>query len=317
MRRLLPIAVLSALAFAFSTAAGGQVAPAQSIASTPAPRSSAENATPAKETSEGTADPASLLPALPPLHPAKSTLIGGTIERLDRVQDRLTVSVFGGGKVKIVFDPRTRIYRDGDPATAADLKRGDRVYIDTVLDQDKVFALNIRMKKSDSAGEGQSQGVVLSYRADRGELTMRDTISPHAFTVRLGPSTRIVDGDRPIPASELVSGTLVNVKLGAQLGAGKDGHDWAREISVLAVPGASFTFAGRVTSLDLRLGLLVLTSATDGKTYEIYFDSGVLAIDDHVRPGVDVTIVTRFEGDRYLARSLTINASTEATRSEP
>lgn len=303
MGRPLLIAILSGLVF--SAAARGQVAPAQSVASGPPALSLADDATPAKNAAENTLDPASLLPSLPSLHPAKSTLIGGTIERLDRVQDRLTVLVFGGGKMKIMFDPRTRIYRDGDPASASDLRRGDRVYIDTVLDGDSIFALNIRLKRSASAGE--SQGVVLSYRGDRGELTMRDMLSPHAFSVRLNPSTRIVKGGRPVSASEIVPGSLVNVKLGAQQG----GHDWAREISVLAVPGASFTFAGQVTSLDLRIGLLVLTSTTDRKTYEIYFDSGVLAIDDNVHPGVDVTVLTRFEGNRYVARSLTINASSE------
>jgi hypothetical protein len=292
MRRLLPI--ILAYSLALSISAHGQSAPAQAVVTTPSAASSANDATAAT-------DPATLLPALPSLRPAKSTLIGGTVDRLDRVQDRLTVLVFGGGKMKIMFDPRTRFYRDGDPASASDLKRGDRVYIDTVLDGDTVFAVNIRVKRSASAGE--SQGVVVSYRGDRGELTMRDMLSPQAFSVRVSPSTRIVNGDRPVGASEIAPGSLVDVKLGAQ----QDGHDWAQEISVLAVPGASFTFAGQVTNLDLRLGLLVLTSATDRKTYEIYFDSGVLAIDQNVRPGVDVTVLTRFEGDRYVARSLTVN----------
>jgi hypothetical protein len=303
MSRPLLIAVLSGLIF--STAVHGQVTPSQSVPTTPPALSLADDASPAKNASEDTLDPARLLPTLPSLRPAKSTLIGGTIERLDRVQDRLTVLVFGGGKMKITFDPRTRVYRDGDPASASDLRRGDRVYIDTILDEDKVFALNIRLKRSASVGE--SQGVVLAYRADRGELTMRDMLSPHAFSVRISPSTRIVKGDRPVSANEIVPGTLVNVKLGAQ----QKGHDWAQEISVLAVSGASFTFAGQVTSLDLRIGLLVLTSTTDRKTYEIYFDSGVLAIDDNVRPGVDVTVLARFEGNRYVARSLTISPSSE------
>lgn len=303
MSHPLLIAVLSGLVF--PTALHGQVTPYQSVPTSPPARSLADDASPARNASEGAFDPAILLPNLPALRPAKSTLIGGTVERLDRVQDRLTVLVFGGGTMKIMFDPRTHIYRDGKPASASDLRRGDHVYIDTILDKDKVFALNIRLKRSASTGE--SQGVVLSYRADRGELTMRDMLSPHAFTVRLGPSTRIVKGDRSASANEIVPGTLVNVKLGAP----QKGHAWAQEISVLAVPGTNFTFAGQVTSLDLRIGLLVLTSTTDRKTYEIYFDSGVLAINDNVRPGVDVTVLTRFEGNRYVARSLTIVPSSE------
>jgi hypothetical protein len=110
-----------------------------------------------------------------------------------------------------------------------------------------------------------------------------------------------------VPASEIAPGSLIAVKLGAQ----QDGHDWAQEISVQAVPGDSFTFAGQVSALDLRTGLLVLTSTTDRKTYEIYFDPDLLAIGDSLRPGVDVTVLTRFEGNRYVARSLTINSNPE------
>lgn len=297
-RMMLPIVLVSGVVF--SIAAHGQVAPAQSVA--PAPTAAlADNPAPAENSPGSPVDPASLLPDLPPLSPAKSTLVGGTLERLDRVQDRLTIRVFGGGKMKIMFDPRTRIFRDGEPASASDLRQGDRVYIDTILDGTSILALNIRMKRSAAAGE--SQGVVLSYRADSGELTMRDMISPQAIKVRLNPSTRITQGDRSVPASKIAPGTLVNVKLGAQ----KDSHDLAREISILAVPGDSFTFVGQVTSLDLRLGLLVLTSSTDRKTYEIHFDSGV-TVDDKLQPGVDVTVQTRFEGNRYVARSLTVNS---------
>src|ERR1035441_9356104 len=67
------------------------------------------------------ADPASLLPDLPPVPRAKATLIGGTVERLDRVRDQLTVRVFGGSRMNILFDPRTRVYRGGAEATLADL----------------------------------------------------------------------------------------------------------------------------------------------------------------------------------------------------
>jgi hypothetical protein len=207
--------------------------------------------------------------------------------------------------MKIVFDPRTRIYRDGAPASASDLRQGDRVYIDTVLDGPSIFALNIRLKRSPSAGE--SEGVVLSTRSDRSELTIRDTLSPRTFAVRLNPSTRIVKGDRPVSVGEITPGTLVALTLGAE----KDGHNSAHQILVLAVPGDSFTFAGQIVSLDMRTGFLVLSSKTDRKTYDVYFDSGVLAMDDNLQPGVDVSILARFEGTRYVARSLTINSSSQ------
>jgi hypothetical protein len=303
MSRLLPIALVTSLLF--SVAAHSQVGSARSVVSSQPAISVTEDAAPAKNSAEEGLDPASLVPGMPSLPAAKSTLVGGIIDRLDRVQDRLTVRVFGGGKMNILFDPRTHIYRDGEPASASDLRKGDRVYIDTMLDGANVFARNIRLKKSTT--DAESQGVVLSYHPDRGELTMRDVLSPDAFKVRFSSSTRILQGGRAVSPIEITPGTLVAVKLGAQ----QDGHDWAREISLLAAPGASFTFAGQVTSLDLRMGLLVLTSTTDRKSYEIYFDPSVLAIDDNLHPGTDVTILTRFEGNKYLARSLTINPSPE------
>jgi hypothetical protein len=52
---------------------------------------------------------------------------------------------------------------------------------------------------------------------------------------------------------------------------------------------------------------MVLTSSTDHKTYEIYLDPSV-TIDDSVRPSVDVTVLTRFQENRYVARSVTVNS---------
>ncbi len=114
------------------------------------------------------ADPASLLPDLPPVPRANATLIGGTVERLDRVRDQLTVRVFGGGRMNVLFDPRTRIYRRGTQATISDLHEGERVYVDTILDGSTVFARSIRVKTQQAVGE--SRGVVLTYQAERGEV---------------------------------------------------------------------------------------------------------------------------------------------------
>jgi hypothetical protein len=134
---------------------------------------------------------------------------------------------------------------------------------------------------------------------------MRDQLSPHSVTVRLSPSTRIVKGDKTSSANELVPGTLIAVKFGAQ----KDGHGLAREVAVLAVPGSSFTFAGEVINLDLRTGLLVLNSSTDRKTYEIYLDQAAGTVDDNLRQGAQVSVIARFDGDRYVARNVTVSSS--------
>jgi hypothetical protein len=289
----------------FAAFAQGQPVPSQNIVSSSATASTSlanDAIQPLADDSPTTLDPASLLPDLPSLPPAKASLIGGTIQKMDRVRDEITVQVFGGGKMKIFFDTRTHIYDGGGQASTSDLHLGDRVYVDTILDGSAVFAKTIRLKTTVSAGE--SQGIVTSYRPDKQELILRDVLSPRPLKIRLTPQTSIIHGDHAAPAGELVSGTLVAVKFGAQ----QDGHDVAREVSVLAVPGASFTFAGRVTGVDLRLGLLVLTSSTDNKTYEIYFDPSVVAADDNLRQAADVTVLARFDGDRYVARSVTVNS---------
>jgi len=51
-----------------------------------------------------------------------------------------------------------------------------------------------------------------------------------------------------------------------------------------------------VASLDLHIGLLVLTSSTDHKTYEIYLDPSVITVDDRLKVGADVTTVANFNG---------------------
>jgi hypothetical protein len=247
------------------------------------------------------ADPASLVPDLPPVPRAKAALIGGKVERLDRVRDQVTVRVFGGGRMSILFDPRTRVYRGKEEASIADLHEGERVYLDTILDGDKVFARSIRLKTVQAVGE--SQGVVLKYLSDRSEVIIRDTISPAPVHVRLTSSTRFLRGDQAVAASTLSEGCLVSVRFGSE----GNGHDVAREISILALPGTRYTFAGQVAHLDLRSGLLVINSSTDHKTYEVYLDPSV-SPDENLHVGSAVTVVTNFDGARYVARGVTIDA---------
>jgi hypothetical protein len=289
----------------------GQAPPAQSMAlstevSTEAVPSSA-SATPnvepngiAPEISDTAIDPASLLPDLPSLPTKKTTLIGGTIDKLDRVRDQFTVRIFGGGKMKIFFDPRTHIYRDGSDVSASELRAGDHVYVDTILNGSTVFARNIRLK---TAAAGESEGYVVSYRSDNGELILRDAISPKPLKLKLTPQTRLNDNGRSVAATTLIPGTLVTASFGPQ----QDGRALAREISILAIPGGRFTFVGKVTGLDLSASLLTLTSSTDGKSYEIFLDPSAVAANDTLRQAADVTVLTLFDGHRYVAKNVTVN----------
>lgn len=248
-------------------------------------------------------DPASLLPDLPPIPAAKATLVGGVVGKLDRIQDRVIVELFGGGKTSVLFDGRTLVYRDGQPASAGSLKIGDRVYIDTILFDGKVFARSIRLKTNGAKGE--SQGVVVSYRPERGELVIRDVTAPDPVKLRVSAQTRIVQGDQPSSSAELRAGSLVSIQFDA-----RTGRNVAEQISILAAPGTMFTFAGKVTFLDLHAGLIVLTSDTNRRTYEVYLDPA-MPIDAKLREGSQVTARAQFEGSRYVTRDLTVNASSE------
>lgn len=265
----------------------------------PAPDSEAD------DTADITLDPASLLPDLPALPRTKATVIGGTIESIDRVQDQLTMRVFGGGRMSFLFDTRTHILRDGNPATTTDLKPGESVYADTILANGKVFARNIRLRGA--VVQGETQGVLVSYRSDRNELVVRDPISPQPLRLRITPSTQILREDQPASTRDLLSGSLISVKFAPS----GNGHDTVSEVSILAAQGQTFTFGGRVITLDLRSGLLVLTSPLNHKTYEIVLDPSVIPVAENLREGAQVTVTTRFDGNRYIALSLAVEPITQ------
>jgi len=83
-----------------------------------------------------------------------------------------------------------------------------------------------------STFSGESQGIITSYSAGKGELQIRDALSPRAVKIRITSQTKIIEGDRAASASKLSPGTLVAIKFGPR----QDGGEVAREVSVLATP---------------------------------------------------------------------------------
>lgn len=246
-------------------------------------------------------DPSTLLPDLPPVPKANATLVGGTVDRVDLVRDKVTVRLFGGGKESFLFDPRTRVYRGRKAVTVADLHEGERIYLDTILDGSDVFARTIRLNAARATGA--SQGVVVNFQNNRSELTLRDALSPNPVEVRVSSSTKVSVGDRIVPISAIVPGSLVSVSFSSAEGA----RNTATEISILAQPGTRYTFSGQVIHIDLRTGLLVLSSSTDRKTYEVYLPSGMNP-DENLQPGEIVTVTTDFDGERYVVRNIGFNS---------
>ena len=244
---------------------------------------------------------ASGLPDLPPMPKGDATVIGGAIRRLDRVRDQLTLYVFGSRDMKILFDERTQVYRDGKRIALGDLRTGDRVSVETMLDGTAVFARSVRML-TQSWLEGECYGQVQEYNRTTGELTLRDSLSPEVIVLRVSGETTVVGpGQKPASAGDLGAGALISAKFQADRGAAK-----AREITILAVPGTSFVFNGSVSFLDLHAGVLVLVDPRDKKQYEVSFDPVRQRI-SNLRPGAEVTVTAGFDGRRYSATAISVN----------
>src|SRR6266700_4803993 len=113
---------------------------------------------------------------LPPLPKKDVTLIGGTVVSLDQVMNRMVVQPYGTKqKMHLRFDTRTRFYRDGNPVTQKDVQQGQRVYLDTMLNHEKVFAKTIWIRTSTESGVGRGQ--IIAFDAQKKILTVRDELS--------------------------------------------------------------------------------------------------------------------------------------------
>ncbi len=243
---------------------------------------------------------------LPPLPKGQVSLVGGKVVGVDRVRNKVTVEAFGGKKMKFGFDERTHIYRDGRETTEVGIRKGDRVYVDAQLVGSTAFARNIRvMEKS---GPADAQGQIVRYDASRGAIVLRDALSSEPATFRLSPDT-VVRG-KASSVSELREGALVSVTFTPD--SGKEGI--AREITVIARPGETFTFAGDVMHLDMRSGIIVVRNRSDGKSYEIQFDPASQG-SSNLAVGSEVTVAAEFNGTGYRARNVTLAQSAGSTDS--
>src|SRR5215467_1163224 len=132
----------------------------------------------------------------PPFPKGVTTLVGGVISSVDRIRNHLTVAVFGGGHWTVYFDERTHIFRGGAETTVLALKKGERVYVDTMLDNNKrdIFARNIRVglvtPPADAAGQ------IEEVDARHGQLTLRDNINSASVRFAVDSTTRISRGSQ-------------------------------------------------------------------------------------------------------------------------
>jgi hypothetical protein len=235
-----------------------------------------------------------------PVPRTTTTLVGGIITGVDRLRNRLTLHVFGGNRWTVNFDERTHIFHNGAETTQLALKKGERVYVDTQLDNNKhdIFARNIRVGVAELPADADGQ--IIAVDAKHNELTLRDTLNSVPVHFAVDPETRISNGQTPAAFKDVKPGTLVHVRFAAS----SPNRGLAREISIIAVPGSTFTFAGKVTFLDMHRGLIAVQNSTDDKNYEIHFAPSAVSNKNELGVGRDVLVRATFEGARYMAQSV-------------
>jgi len=301
MPRLLQLCML--LALGASMNAQSQPAPVSTNPTEPAKTAPAT-------TAPTTSAPASHDPLLdlPTLPKKKVSLIGGTVAKLDPIQNQMTVQTFGGKqKMRMGFDVRTRFFRDGEASNQRELKPGERVYVDTMLDGTKIFAKTIWIETQAPAGDARGQ--VMSYNPQDGTLTLRDELSAQPNKFHVEPNTVVRQEKENRSVAELKPGSLVELTYGAQGGE----HRMVREINVLAQPGSSFSFFGKVTYVDLSRRLIAIANQPDSKTYDIYLEALPMSAVRDVHQGSEVGISAVFDGSHYVARSIEVVPSTPST----
>ena len=244
---------------------------------------------------------------VPPIPTGRSTILGGQIRDIDSVRDRFVLKVYGEKPMRILFDARTQLFVDGNRIPIDELKSAEHASVQTTLDGDKVFALSVHILGATphSAFEGR----IVDYDPGSGMLTLESQAATNgygqALRVRVTAETTVKrQGQSGFTAdnrgqSDLVRGALVSLDFEADW----KGQGTARQITVLATPGASFVFAGMVTALNVAGGYMVVVDPRDRRSYQIRFnpqDPVVLRL----RMGDHVRITATYDGTRYAATKI-------------
>lgn len=312
MIRSIALALVSGAALVVTSAAAAQSAAVTQSASVAPPAGSQPSAgtqteklsSPDAELEAG--DPTRGLPGLPPLPPAKdSTIFGGAIRKIDPVRDQFMLDIYGQHPMKVLFDERTQVYRDGVKIPLHDLGPADHASVQTALDGSRIFAMSVHILSS--IPQGQYRGRVLRFDDSTGELRLDASPSPQPFTVLVPGNVTIARKGQAAFTEEgggrgdLRPGALVNVTFGS--GSGAIGV--ASHIDVLAVPGATFLFSGAISALDVGSGSLTLVDSSDQKSYEVSFIPSAFSIVRKLHIGERVRITASFNGSSYLATDIT------------
>lgn len=248
---------------------------------------------------------ASNLTDVPPLPKGKSTVLGGSIREVDQVRDRMVLNVYGEKPMKILYDERTQVFRDGKRIPLHDLGPTAHASVQTALDGATIFAVSVHILSAQPNGD--YEGRVLSFDRDRGILTLTSATSRAEFRVLVTSQTSFkregqsVFSSQQSSANDLLPGSLVSVLFDSN----NKGQGTATQISVLAAPGATFIFSGTLSALDMHNGALTLLDAKSNQAYQIFFDPTHQSATS-LRPGQRVRISADYDGNRYVATEISV-----------
>ncbi len=247
----------------------------------------------------------------PPLPKGKPTLIGGTATKVDRIRNRVTVEPFGAkNKTPIYIDERSHIYRNGVETTILSIKKGDRVYFDTMLDGSHIFAKNVRVVSETGAAEVRGQ--ITAYDPRHGTIELQDALSSRPVSFRVTNQTKVTTDQGAASTNDLAKGALVDVTFAPD----KANRGIATQVQLLARPGASYTFAGVITNLNLRDGVISVENQTDGKVYDIDFDTRSRGERNALHVGNAVSVNATFDGANYKATNITVTEAVAKPKAE-
>ena len=235
-----------------------------------------------------------------PLPNKSMSLIGGTVKKVDAVRNRVLIQPFGGGKeVNVLFDDRSHIYRNGSAATVLGIHPGDRVYVDTMTLEYKVFARTVRVETG--TGPVEAHGQVVNFDPANQVVQMRESLTSQTISFSISDRTTVHKKNGVAKASDFIPGALIE----AIFAPGRKGGI-ADEVYILAVPGSSYVFVGRITNVDASQGLLAIDNQSDQRNYELHYSPAQVPENDRLRVGAKVTAHAIFDGKSYSADSVSI-----------
>jgi hypothetical protein len=110
--------------------------------------------------------------------------------------------------------------------------------------------------------------------------------------------------------SDLAKGALVDVLFAPD----KANRGIATQITLLARPGVTYTFAGRITNVNVRDGVVSGENQNDGKVYDIAFDPRSRSERSGLHIGNEVSIRAAFDGENYRATNVTATEASSAPK---